>query len=145
MKKVIKILLILSLIMSVFSLPAHAAEQNFASDETIIRPMFSYINAMVHYFDISSNGKATCEALLSAFGGDSLKVVVKLEQYDPKTFSWKTLKTWSRTEYGDDSCGAGGSWYVMSGYLYRSVATGYVYVNGVVVEEHEMVEKEYYY
>jgi len=124
--------------MSVFSLPVHAVDQSSASVGDI-RPMFSYIVTMAHYFDINNMGKATCEALMNAFDADKLMVEVELQQYDLKTYKWKTIKTWTKTTIGDDSCGAGGSWYVMSGNMYRSVARGYVYVNGELVEDHEMI------
>ncbi|AGC69557.1 hypothetical protein Cst_c26070 [Thermoclostridium stercorarium subsp. stercorarium DSM 8532] len=138
MKKALKVLLILCLILSVFSVPTLAVSRDVTADGTIVRPMFKYINTMTHYFDINRYGKATCSALLNAFNADELKVVVELQQYDIKNYEWKTIKTWSSTEAGD-LCGAGGTWYVMSDNMYRSVATGYVYVNGKVVEEHRMV------
>lgn len=142
MKKIIKILLVFSLILSVFSVPTYAVDKTEAAND--FRPMFTYINTMTHYFDINRYGKATAEALLNAFNADELKVEVELQRYDVKTYSWKTIKSWSNTEK-IDSCGAGGTWYVLSGYLYRSVATGYVYVDGEVVEEHEMISSAKFY
>jgi len=130
---------------SVFSVPTYAVDKTVATDDSVIKPMFSYINSMTHHFDINRYGKATAEALLNAFNGDKLMVEVELQQYDVKTFSWKTIKSWKSTVENFESCGAGGTWYVMSDNLYRSVARGYVYVNGEVVEDHEMVTSAKYY
>jgi len=85
MKKIIQILLVFSLILSVFSVPTYAVDKTVAAND--FRPMFSYINTMAHHFDINRYGKATAEALLNAFNADELKVEVKLQQYDVKTFS----------------------------------------------------------
>ena len=137
MKKLFKIGLILCLILSMISVPAYAVQKDSVDDEMVIRPMYTYIAVMAHHFDINRYGKATAEALMNAFDADKLKVEVKLQQYNPKSYSWKTLKTWSSTEEDTISVGAGGTWYVNKGYLYRSVATGYVYVDGEVVEETE--------
>ena len=139
MKKVFKLLLIFCLILAIFSMPAYAVDKDAGVSDFEIRPMFTYINTMGHYFDINRYGKATAEALLNAFGGDMLKVVVELQMYNPSNGTWKTIKTWSSIEYNTESCGAGGTYNVIKDNMYRSVATGYVYKNGVVVEQHQMI------
>jgi len=139
MKKVFKLLLIFCLILAVFSMPAYAVDKDAGVSDFEIRPMFTYINTMGHYFDINRYGKATAEALLNAFGGDMLKVVVELQMYNHVNGTWNTIKTWSNTAYNDVSVGAGGTYNVIKDNMYRSVATGYVYKNGVVVEQHQMI------
>jgi len=139
MKKVFKLFIIFCLILSVFSVPAYAVDEGEVTGDFVVRPMFTYINYMAHYFEINRYGKATAEALLNAFGGDQLKVVVSIQRYNLSDGSWSTIKTWSNTEYNDTSCGAGGTYNVSKGNMYRSVAIGYVYKNGVVVEQHEMI------
>lgn len=144
MKKYLKIILTLCLILSIMSVPSYALTKNAAADGIVIRPMFDYINVMGHYFDIERNGKAVAEASLTAVGADGLKLVVELQQYDVNIFSWKTIKTWT-AEYDGEVGLAGGSRYVAKGYLYRSVAYGYVYVDGEMVEDHKMVSQTRYY
>lgn len=144
MKKVLKVILILSLILTVISVPSYALQEESVDGDIIIKPMFTYIMYMAHYFDIASNGRAEASAFMTAYKCDQVEVVVELQQYDPKNFTWKTIKSWSSFVDGEDT-GAGGYWWVPKGYLYRSVAYGYVYVNGVMVEDHEMVSETEYY
>lgn len=139
MKKLFGILLILCTVFTLFSVPATAIDKSVTTDGMIVKPMWSYINTMTHYFDINILGKATAEALMSAFNGDQLKVTVEIQMYNDKDGSWSTIKSWSNTITGDISCGAGGEYLVLKNRMYRSVATGYVYVNGKVVEQHQMI------
>lgn len=144
MKKYLKIILTLCLILSIMSVPSYALTKNAAADGIVIRPMFDYINVMGHYFDIERNGKAVAEASLTAAGADEVELVVELQQYDINSYSWKTIKTWS-AKYDGEIGITGGNWYVAKGYLYRSVAYGYVYVDGEMVEDHKMVSQAEYY
>lgn len=143
MKKSVRISLIFCLVLSVISVPSFAFQKAAVSDGKDIRPMFTYIDVMTNYFDIDENGKASAEASIAAMKGYQVKVEVELQRYDINTYSWKTIKTWSDTD--KDIALAGGSWYVTKGTLYRSVAKGYVYIDGKVVEEHEMISKIKYY
>lgn len=144
MKKVLNIILILCIMVMTVSMPSFALDRTVETDGTEIRPYFDYINVMMNAFDIDSNGKAMIDAALTAMGADKVKLEIELQQYDVKTYSWKTLKTWSRTEEGEDVI-LGGTRYVMKGYLYRAIINGYVYKNGKVVEEHQMISRKIYY
>jgi len=138
MKKLFGILLILCTVSTLFIVPATAIDKSVTADGMIVKPMWTYINTMTHRFDINRLGLATAECLLSAFNGDQLKVTVEIQVYNDKDGSWSTIKSWSNvTDY--ISCGAGGNYAVIKNRMYRSVATGYVYVNGKVVEQHQMI------
>ena len=139
MKKLFGMLLILCVILTFFSVPATAIDRTVTADGMIVRPMFTYINTMIHRFDINILGKASAEALLNAHNSDQLKVTVELQVYNDSNGTWSTIKSWSTTVTGDVSCGAGGEYLVIKNRMYRSVATGYVYVNGKVVEQHQMI------
>lgn len=82
-------------------------------------------------FDISTDGKATISVYLTARNIDSVKVDASLQQF--KNGNWLTIKSWTNTSAGTYA-GVSGTYYVAKGYQYRILSTGYVYLNGIILE-----------
>lgn len=112
------------------ALPSQALQWDNGA-QGIVVPLFTYINLFETCFVITASGRADVDVFVFAPGADETEVRANLQQY--KNNSWTTIKSWSYTEEGD-SCGMAKSWYVASGYSYRVVSYGYVYINGVIVE-----------
>ena len=137
MRQKTRILIIVFLTISTISAPSYAL-QNDIMPERNIRPMFTYINGFQCYFDISSIGKAEADVFLLAYNVDQVKVEANIQQYS--NGAWQTIKSWSKLENGA-SGGLSSSWYLMGGYTYRLVAKGYVYVNGTMVENDQIISQ----
>lgn len=130
MKHRIPILIIFCLMLSVISLPSYALQEE-SSLYGSIRPRFTYINAFQCYLSINTSGLAEVFVSLNATGVQVTEVKAYLQQY--RNGVWKTVKSWSDTEAGT-SCSLDKSWYITSGYAYRVLSYGYVYINGIMVE-----------
>ena len=96
-----------------------------------IQPLFTNITYFYNDFNISSMGNADANAFISAHDVDSVEISISLQQYI--NGYWLEIKKWNDTSQGT-SMGLDGSYYVSSGYIYRTVSTGYVYKNGKLVE-----------
>ncbi len=130
-------ILIIYLIISTISVPSYALQSDIMP-EGIIRPRFAYINVFQSNFDISSSGRAEAEVFLLAYGVDQVKVEANIQQY--RNGSWQTIKNWSNTENGTSSS-LRKYLYLTSGYSYRLIAKGYVYVNSITVEDDEIISQ----
>jgi hypothetical protein len=97
----------------------------------LITPKFSHIDVFQNEFNISSSGKASILSYLNSDIAEQVRVTGYLQQY--KDGGWQNVKSWTNSEYGTD-VGIANDWYVVSGYTYRYVSYGYVYVDGHVVE-----------
>jgi len=144
MKKSFKLILIVCLILSTVIAPSFALHTDVATESKDMHAMFDYINIMGLYFDISTWGKAECDVIVTALDAEAIGIEVELQQYDSKNYRWKTIKSWSNYEEGITS-GAGGTYWVLKGYLYRCIGRCDIYVGGKIVEEHEMISKCKYY
>ncbi len=119
-------------IMAVVLLGLSLVSANAADyEKTIISPKFSYINFFQNDFYISDSGKATVASYLYADNSDQVRITGYLQQY--KDGDWKTVKNWTSSADGNDII-LEKDWYVESGYTYRYISYGYVYVNGYVIE-----------
>lgn len=135
MKRFAIMLLILSLVLSLASIPAFAQQSDIIPGG-IVKPRFTYINVFQSFFDISTFGRAEADVFLYAYDVDQVKVEAHIQQY--KNGAWQTIKSWSNIEDGTSS-GLGEYWYLMSGYSYRLVANGYTYINGIMVEDTQII------
>ena len=97
----------------------------------IVTPFFTNITLFQNVFDISTDGKATISVYLTARNIDSVKVDASLQQF--KNRNWLTIKSWTNTSAGTYA-GVSGTYYVAKGYQYRILSTGYVYLNGIILE-----------
>ncbi len=62
---------------------------------------------------------------------EEVRITGYLQQY--KDGSWKNVKNWTKSVDGT-SIILQKEWYVKSGYSYRYISYGYVYVDGCLVE-----------
>jgi hypothetical protein len=141
-KRRVAFLIVFCLMFSIVSLPSHALHQE-NNPEWVIKPMFTYIDFFQSYFCITSTGRAEMDAFVySTRNIDQAGVKICLQQ--KKNGVWTTIKSWSKIEDGT-SCGLGKVWYVDKGHLYRLVAYGYVYIDGVMVESTYTTSKTHDY
>jgi hypothetical protein len=115
------VLLILSLV------PVNAVEYS----KEIITPMYAYISQFRNDFNISGAGNAEILTELYASGSDELRVTGYLQQY--KDGGWRNVKSWTESNAGNIVV-LDQDWGVESGYKYRYISFGYVYVEGYTVE-----------
>lgn len=136
-KGLIKIIIFLMVI----STPVYASN-NYGdtelSENTIITPYFSNISVFSSTLKISSYGKASISAYLTARNIDRLTIEVDLQHL--KDGRWISLKKWTESSNGT-SGGLSGSYYVPKGYIYRTVSKGMVYKNGSLLESTSITSK----
>lgn len=130
MKGIRAFALALMLVVTVFTLPAHAAT-NTENIENSVIARFTNIRQFSNYLTIDSFGKATVTSTLDARYCDEVSIYASLQQYSGG--QWTTIKSWSNYQYGT-AVEMSESWYVASGYQYRLVSYGYVYSGGELLE-----------
>jgi hypothetical protein len=97
---------------------------------------FTYISVFYNEFNITDQGKAELTSSIDARNVDEYKISMYLQKY--QNGRWVTIKHWFSIENGT-FCGLGEIWYVESGYQYRMVSYGYVYIDGVCVENTQYI------
>ncbi len=117
---------------------ANAAE----FEKEIITPKFSYINSFYNDFEISDSGNVSVSSYLNVDNSNQVKITGYLQQFNDG--SWKTVKSWSNTSSGNDVV-LKKEWTVASGYTYRYVSYGFVYVGGSMVESTRNESSKIYY
>lgn len=125
----------------VISTPVYASnkyEDTNILENTVITPYFTNISVFTNNFEISSSGKASVSSYLTARSIDSLTIEVDLQQL--KDGKWISVKSWTKSSDGT-SGGLSGSYYVLKGYIYRTVSKAMVYENGVLVESTSNISK----
>lgn len=142
MLKKISLALCLVLIVSFTPLDSSFAQESDATFQDSIQPNWTNISEFTNVFSVSECGLSSVESLLFASNVDEIKIVVNLQQY--KNGSWTTIKSWTNT-FSRISCILDEQWYVISGYLYRMVATGTVYINGSLIEQASYTSPSHYY
>jgi hypothetical protein len=134
-------LLILVLTISI-SVCANAKSVNESDEVGVSQLRFTYINQFVNSFTISQYGYASICSYMEAHGVDQVRITAYLQQY--KNGYWQTIKSWTDIEDGNwNTLDVG--WYVMSGYLYRCVTYGYVYIDESIVESDSYTSSMIYY
>ena len=126
-KKYIFAIFMAFVLLSLSLVPVNAVEYS----KEIIIPMYAYISQFRNDFDISGTGNAEILTELFASGSDELRITGYLQQY--KDGGWRNVKSWTESVAGNIAV-LDKDWNVESGYFYRYVSFGYVYVNGYVVE-----------
>ncbi len=130
LKKLIVVLLVLLVVMS----HTIAYGQNDNADfDTIIEPQYTHISKLINLFKIEYAGNASIDAYFAANSGTSVSLEIQLQRY--QSGNWTTIKTWQQSSSSGTSISVSENWYVPSGYYYRTIATGRVYQNGVLVEQ----------
>lgn len=123
MKKILSMILALSLIAAIPTFALAAEDTSETGSPVVISPFYAYIGTIAYGFDIDSSGLASCDGKVVSFTADSAKLVVTLQQY--KDSKWQKHEEWSTT--GSVSVILNKTKYVTSGYKYRVVVTATVY------------------
>ena len=126
-RRLIFVIFMVLVLMSLLLVPTNAMEY----DKKIITPKFSYISSFQNDFDISVLGKTSVASHLYAINSDEVRVTGYLQQY--KDGGWSNVKSWTESSAGN-SVALEEDYYVETGYTYRYILYGYVYVDGYVVE-----------
>ena len=108
----------------------------FAGPQKRVDPRWSYFTTVVGDLDISSSGKATAMATVSANKSkvDKVKVTCNLQRFENS--SWKTVKSWSEESDADTPHGVmrEKTYYVVEGYSYRIEVKSKAYMDGALKE-----------
>ena len=108
----------------------------FAGPQKRVDPRWSYFTTVVGDIDISSSGKATIIATVSANRSkvDQVKATCNLQRLEGST--WKTIKSWSE----ESKAGAPHivalekTYYLVKGYSYRIQVHSKAYMDGALKE-----------
>ncbi|TCT14273.1 hypothetical protein EDC18_10669 [Natranaerovirga pectinivora] len=124
MKKIKKIICLTLMIMA-FSITVSGSTTEIAGVEEnglIFQPMYSYINSVSTYLDISSGGTAAGTASVSTRNADSIRLTMQFQRYT--NGSWQTIVNYGQTTQGN------------SAYMYRTepVSKGFEYRVRLIVE-----------
>lgn len=92
---------------------------------------FTNIISFTCSIDVTSSGTANCYSSIRASSADKVKIVMYLQQNVSGT--WKSIKSWSRTDPGT-SMYLDGSYSVNTSNSFRVKSYGYVYVGTSIVE-----------
>ena len=132
-KRRISILLGVLLVLILSSISCFADDQKIVDRYDVeIQPMFAHIMILENYLTINTAGKADVESVFETYDADSVELEVVLQQY--LNGRWIDIKSWNSISVGNYVV-LNKSYYVYSGYLYRTAATGYVYIDGAMVEK----------
>jgi hypothetical protein len=144
MKKGLILVSLIFLLVCIVTMPAQALiDSSLAGNENLLnQERFTYISVFYNEFNITNQGKAELTSSIDARNVDECKVSMYLQKY--QNGRWTMIKHWSSTENGT-FCGLGEIWYVESGYQYRMVSYGYVYINGICVENTYYISDPYVY
>ena len=144
MKKGLILVLLVYLLVVIVTMPAHALINSslVEKENALNQERFTYISVFYNEFNITDQGKAELTSSIDARNVDECKVSMYLQKY--QNGRWTMIKHWSSTE-NDTFCGLGEIRYVESGYQYRMVSYGYVYIDGVCVENTQYISDPYVY
>jgi len=144
MKKGLILVSLVFLLVVIVTMPAHALiDSSLVENENVLnQERFTYISVFYNEFNITDQGKAELTSSIDARNVDECKISMYLQKY--QNGRWTMIKHWSSTEDGT-FCGLGEIWYVESGYQYRMVSYGYVYINGICVESTHYISDPYIY
>lgn len=121
-RRIFSLVALMLLMTSLLSMPATAAE-----DTPSISPRYVNIMAFAASIDVNSSGKASCHSFVeTANTSYTIHLEMNLQRY--KDGYWSNVKTWSGDGTGEKSLDK--SWYVTSGYYYRTAATATVRTSG---------------
>ncbi len=108
----------------------------FAGPQKRVDPRWSYFTTVVGDIDISSSGKATIIASVTANRSkvDKVKVTCNLQRLEGST--WKTIKSWSEESVPEapHAVMMEKNYYVVEGYSYRIQVKSKAYKDGALKE-----------
>lgn len=134
-RRILAFLSLVALLTSALILPAGATEIPTPDADV---PSLCYVDIAVltASIGIDSKGKASCYAFVeTATSSYTVYLSVSLQRYI--NGGWSTVKNWSTSGSGEATLDK--SWYIVSGYYYRTAATATVYTAGGSFVESETV------
>lgn len=125
MKRSALSLIALVLLLTFFlAVPASAAEP---AEEITVSPRFVDIRMMSASIDVNSSGKAACYSYVdTANSSYTIYINMSLQRYVDG--GWSNVKTWSTSGTGEAELDK--SYYVSSGYYYRTAVAATIYTPG---------------
>jgi len=122
-RRILSLAALVLLLTSMLAIPVAAVTE----DSTTVTPR--YVNIAVFYASVgvNSSGKASSYAYVETANSTyDIHLEMALQRY--KDGYWSNVKTWSGDGTGEKSLDK--SWYVTSGYYYRTAATATVRTSG---------------
>lgn len=119
--RTLSLIALVLILTSLLAIPATAAETPTVS------PRYVNIALFAASINVNDSGKASCHSYVeTANSSYTIYLNNTLQRY--KDGYWSNVKTWSTSGTGDAELDK--SWYVTSGYYYRTAATATVYTSG---------------
>jgi len=121
-RRILSLVALVLLMTSILVMPASAAEES-----PTVTPRYVNILVFTASCGVNSSGKASCYSFVeTANTSYTIHLEMALQRY--KDGYWSNVKTWSGDGTGEKSLDK--SWYVTSGYYYRTAATATVRTSG---------------
>ena len=123
-RSALSLIALVLLLTCVLAVPASAAEP---AEEITVSPRFVDIRMISTSIDVNSSGKASCYTFVdTANSSYTINISMSLQRY--KNGGWTNVKTWTTSGTGEVSLDK--SYYVSSGYYYRTAVAATVYTSG---------------
>lgn len=137
-RRILSLIALVLLLASSLTVPAAATEE-----VPTVSPRYVNIMAFSASIGVNSSGKASCYSFVeTANSSYTIYLNITLQRY--KDGYWTPVKTWSGSGTGEVTMDK--SWYVTSGYYYRTAASATVYTSGgSFVESQTIYSQSYYY
>jgi len=121
-RRILSLVSLVLLITFLLVLPAEAVEET-----PTVSPRYVNISLMTASINVNSSGKASCYGdVKTANSTYTIYLDITLQRY--KDGYWNNVKSWDTSGTGEVDLDK--SWYVTSGYYYRTAATATVYTSG---------------
>ena len=141
-RRILALIALVLLMTSLLVLPANATETP-SNENTTISPRYVNIALFTASINVNSSGKASCYSFVET-ANTSHTIYLKIELQRYKDGYWSSIKSWTGSGTGEVTMDK--SWYVTSGYYYRTAATATVYTSsGSYVETVSIHSQSDYY
>ena len=141
-RSIISLIALILLLSNLLVVPASAAEPA-AENTSAITPRFVNIELMSASIDVNSSGKASCYSYVDT-ANSTYKIYVSMSLQRYVDGYWTNVKTWNSS--GTGAVTLDKSYYVTSGYYYRTAMSATVYTSGgSFVESEDITSQNDYY
>lgn len=141
-RNALSLIALVLLLASILVIPASAAEP-VAAPLSSVTPRFVDISLMSASIDVNSSGKASCYSYVKT-ANSTYKITIYMTLQRYVDGYWKDVKTWSTSGTGEVDLDK--SYYVTSGYYYRTAAAATVRTSsGTFVETADIYSQNDYY
>lgn len=94
LKKITLTVLVLLMVLSV-SAPVCLADGDDHAGQSVMRPLWTYINSISNGLSIDTSGRATMSSQISTYSGTSVGMYNYLQRY--QNGAWSSIKSWSQS------------------------------------------------